>query len=79
MSESCPTRPLLRMNVELDDPADASKMRPGEVVTLAGSFKAITQNNELIVQNAKFLHDDPLCTFDAVKQSVGCNGVIMRR
>jgi beta-lactamase regulating signal transducer with metallopeptidase domain len=80
-SQHCPTRPLLRMNIELEDSTDATKMRPGEVVTLGGIFKVITRNNEdyLFVQNAKFLHADPLCTFDATKQSVGCNGIIMRR
>jgi beta-lactamase regulating signal transducer with metallopeptidase domain len=58
---SCENRFPLTMNVELADPADASKMHPGALVTLKGIFRVYTQNNVdyLFVQEAKVLHGDP--------------------
>lgn len=58
---SCANKRPLTMNVELADPADASKMHPGERVTLGGVFQIVTQNNGdyLVVRDAKVLHGDP--------------------
>jgi len=51
----------LTMYVQFKDPADSSKMHPGEHVTLGGVFQIITQNNGdyLLVRDAKVLHGDP--------------------
>ena len=55
----CPNR--LTLHVQLANPADASKMPPGKLVTLTGDFSVITQNKTayLLVQNARVLHGDP--------------------
>ena len=57
----CPNRPWLTLHVQLANPADASKMPPGKLVTLTGDFSVITQNKTayLLVQNARVLHGDP--------------------
>lgn len=49
------------MNVHLADPADASKMQPGKMVTLSAVFRVVTFNHVdyLIADNAKYLHGDP--------------------
>jgi hypothetical protein len=49
------------MTVLLANPADASKMPLGKLVTLKGDFFVITQNkvSYLFVQNAKVLYADP--------------------
>jgi hypothetical protein len=49
------------MTVQLANPADASKMPLGKLVTLKGDVRLITQNkvSYLLVQNARFLYADP--------------------
>jgi hypothetical protein len=49
------------MNVQLANPADASKMLLGKVVALRGDFFVITQNNVQYwgVKNARVLYVDP--------------------
>jgi hypothetical protein len=57
----CPNTPWFTMTVELANPADASKMPLGKLVTLKGDFSVITQNkvSYLLAQNARVLHADP--------------------
>jgi len=57
----CPNVPWAVMNVQLANPADASKMPLGKVVALRGDFFVITQNNVQYwgVQNARVLYVDP--------------------
>jgi beta-lactamase regulating signal transducer with metallopeptidase domain len=49
------------MNVHLADPADASKMQPGKIVSLAGDFRAAKEHGiaYITVTNAKVLYVDP--------------------
>jgi beta-lactamase regulating signal transducer with metallopeptidase domain len=56
-----PNTPWLPMTVQLANPADASKMPLGKLVTLKGDFLVITQNkvSYLLVQNARVLYVDP--------------------
>jgi beta-lactamase regulating signal transducer with metallopeptidase domain len=74
--ERCQNRPLLEVRIELENPADAAKMRPGEVMTLGGTFKVMDRNHlqYVVVQNAKVLHTDPFCIFDN-PESAGCRGL----
>jgi len=56
-----PNTPWLTMTVQLANPADASKMPLGKLVTLRGDFLVITKNKVyyLLVQNARVLYADP--------------------
>ena len=56
-----PNTPWLTMTVQLANPADASKMPLGKLVTLKGDYLVITQNklSYLLVQNARVLYVDP--------------------
>jgi hypothetical protein len=56
-----PNTPWLTMTVQLANPADASKMPLGKLVTLKGDFFVLTKNNVsyLFVQNANVLYADP--------------------
>ena len=58
---SCPNRPWFTMTFQLANPADASKMPLGKLVTLKGDFLLITQNKVpyLLMQNARVLYVDP--------------------
>ena len=49
------------MTVQFANPADASKMPLGKLVTLKGDSRVITQNkvSYLLVQNARILYVDP--------------------
>jgi beta-lactamase regulating signal transducer with metallopeptidase domain len=49
------------MNVHLADPADAGKMQPGRIVSLAGDFRVEIKNRKpyIYVTNAKVLYLDP--------------------
>jgi len=49
------------MNVQLRNPADASKMPLGKLVTLKGDFYVIIQNKVAypLAQNARVLYADP--------------------
>jgi hypothetical protein len=49
------------MTVQLANPADASKMPLGKLVTLRGDFYVIIQNKVpyLLVQNARVRYVDP--------------------
>jgi len=56
-----PDAPWLTVTVQLANPADASKMPLGKLVTLRGDFFVITKNqvHYLIVKNARVLYVDP--------------------
>ena len=56
-----PNTPWLTMTVQLANPADASKMPLGKLVTLKGDFSVTIQNKvaHLLVQNARVLYADP--------------------
>jgi len=57
----CPNKPWFTMTVQLANPADASKMPLGKLVTLKGVFLLITQGkvSYLLVQNARVVYGDP--------------------
>ena len=56
---SCPFD--VTMNVKLADPAEASKMQPGKMLSLAGDFRVTTEHRivYLTVTNAKVIWFDP--------------------
>jgi len=58
---NCTNRPWFIMNVQLRNPADASKMPLGKLVTLKGDFYVIIQNKVAypLAQNARILYADP--------------------
>lgn len=58
---NCSNKSWFTMTVQLANPADASKMPLGKLVTLKGDFRLITQDkvSYLLVQNAKVLYPDP--------------------